>query len=104
MAKAISMSSGPMSGLKAEMGTGGKVPGPSHLLQSIGRSWRNLAPAGYEAERRGRWQREGDASLAPDPQRRPGHVYVIWFDTRDGGSIYFRASDDFGQTWREELA
>jgi BNR repeat-like domain len=32
-----------------------------------------------------------------------GHVYVIWFDTRQGGSIYFRASDDFGQTWREEL-
>jgi BNR repeat-like domain len=33
-----------------------------------------------------------------------GHVYVIWFDTRhDGGSVYFRASDDFGQTWREEL-
>jgi hypothetical protein len=33
-----------------------------------------------------------------------GHVYTIWFDTRDGGSsIYFRASDDFGQTWREEL-
>ena len=32
-----------------------------------------------------------------------GHVYVIWFDTRDGGgSIYFRASDDFGRTWREE--
>jgi hypothetical protein len=33
-----------------------------------------------------------------------GHVYAIWFDTRDGGSgVYFRASDDFGQTWREEL-
>jgi BNR repeat-like domain len=32
-----------------------------------------------------------------------GHVYVIWFDTRHGGSVYFRASDDFGQTWREEL-
>jgi hypothetical protein len=33
-----------------------------------------------------------------------GHVYAIWFDTRDGGgSIYFRASDDFGRTWREEL-
>jgi hypothetical protein len=32
-----------------------------------------------------------------------GHVYVIWFDTRDGeGSVYFRASDDFGRTWREE--
>jgi hypothetical protein len=32
-----------------------------------------------------------------------GHVYVVWFDTRDsGGSIYFRASDDFGRTWREE--
>jgi BNR repeat-like domain len=32
-----------------------------------------------------------------------GHVYVIWFDTRAGGSsIYFRASDDFGRTWREE--
>jgi hypothetical protein len=32
-----------------------------------------------------------------------GHVYVIWFDTRDGGGgIYFRASDDFGRTWREE--
>jgi hypothetical protein len=32
-----------------------------------------------------------------------GHVYVIWFDTRDGGgSVYFRASDDFGSTWREE--
>ena len=26
-----------------------------------------------------------------------GHVYAIWFDTRDGGgSVYFRASDDFG--------
>jgi hypothetical protein len=33
-----------------------------------------------------------------------GHVYVIWFDTRQGGSIYFRASDDFGRTWREELS
>jgi hypothetical protein len=34
-----------------------------------------------------------------------GHVYAIWFDTRDGGSsIYFRASDNFGQTWREELS
>jgi hypothetical protein len=33
-----------------------------------------------------------------------GHVYAIWFDTRDGGSgVYFRASDDFGRTWREEL-
>jgi hypothetical protein len=33
-----------------------------------------------------------------------GHVYATWFDTRDGGgSIYFRASDDFGRTWREEL-
>jgi|SRR5882724_5905433 len=33
-----------------------------------------------------------------------GHVYAIWFDNRDGGgSVYFRASDDFGQTWREEL-
>jgi hypothetical protein len=33
-----------------------------------------------------------------------GHVYVVWFDTRHGGgSIYFRASDDFGRTWREEL-
>ena len=33
-----------------------------------------------------------------------GHVYVIWFDTRHGwGSVYFRASDDFGRTWREEL-
>src|SRR5262245_110354 len=33
-----------------------------------------------------------------------GHAYVVWFDTRHGGgSIYFRASDDFGQTWREEL-
>ncbi len=32
-----------------------------------------------------------------------GHVYAIWFDTRDGGgSVYFRASDDFGRTWREE--
>jgi hypothetical protein len=32
-----------------------------------------------------------------------GHVYVIWFDTRaGGGSIYFRASDDFGRTWRGE--
>jgi BNR repeat-like domain len=32
-----------------------------------------------------------------------GHVYVSWFDTRHGGgSIYFRASDDFGQTWRED--
>jgi hypothetical protein len=32
-----------------------------------------------------------------------GHVYTVWFDTRDGGgSIYFRVSDDFGQTWREE--
>jgi hypothetical protein len=32
-----------------------------------------------------------------------GHVYVIWFDTRHGGgSVYFRASDDFGRTWREE--
>jgi hypothetical protein len=28
-----------------------------------------------------------------------GHVYVIWFDTRaGGGSIYFRASEDFGRT------
>jgi hypothetical protein len=33
-----------------------------------------------------------------------GHVYATWFDTRDGGgSIYFRASDDFGQTWRQEI-
>ena len=33
-----------------------------------------------------------------------GHVYVTWFDTRDGGgSVYFRASDDFGRTWREEF-
>ncbi len=33
-----------------------------------------------------------------------GHVYAIWFDTRDGGgSVYFRASDDFGRTWREDL-
>jgi Neuraminidase (sialidase) len=33
-----------------------------------------------------------------------GHVYTIWFDTRNGeASIYFRASDDFGHTWREEL-
>jgi hypothetical protein len=33
-----------------------------------------------------------------------GHVYTLWFDTRDGGgSLYFRASDDFGRTWREEL-
>src|SRR5262245_13728645 len=33
-----------------------------------------------------------------------GHVYAIWFDTRDGGGgVYFRASDDFGQTWREEI-
>jgi hypothetical protein len=33
-----------------------------------------------------------------------GHVYAIWFDTRDGGgSVYFRASDDFGRTWRQEL-
>jgi hypothetical protein len=33
-----------------------------------------------------------------------GHVYAIWFDTRHGGgSIYFRASNDFGRTWREEV-
>jgi hypothetical protein len=33
-----------------------------------------------------------------------GHVYAIWFDTRDGGgSIYFRGSDDFGQIWRDEV-
>jgi hypothetical protein len=33
-----------------------------------------------------------------------GHVYTSWFDTRHGGgSLYFRASDDFGRTWREEL-
>jgi BNR repeat-like domain len=32
-----------------------------------------------------------------------GHIYVIWFDTRHGGSVYFRASDDFGRTWRQEL-
>jgi hypothetical protein len=33
-----------------------------------------------------------------------GHVYVTWFDTRHGwGSVYFRASDDFGRTWREEV-
>jgi hypothetical protein len=33
-----------------------------------------------------------------------GHVYVSWFDTRDGGAhIYFRASDDSGRTWREEV-
>jgi hypothetical protein len=32
-----------------------------------------------------------------------GHVYAIWFDTRDGGgSVYFRDSDDFGRTWLEE--
>ena len=31
-----------------------------------------------------------------------GHVYGIWFDTRHGGgSVSFRASDDFGRTWRE---
>jgi hypothetical protein len=27
-----------------------------------------------------------------------GHVYVIWFDTRDSeGNLYFRGSDDFGR-------
>jgi hypothetical protein len=32
-----------------------------------------------------------------------GHVYVAWFDNRDGeGSIYFRASDDFAATWGAE--
>jgi hypothetical protein len=34
-----------------------------------------------------------------------GHVYVIWFDTRDGGgSLYFRASDDFGRTGAKSIA
>jgi BNR repeat-like domain len=33
-----------------------------------------------------------------------GHVYVTWYDTRDGGgSLYVRVSDDFGRTWREEI-
>jgi BNR repeat-like domain len=50
----------------------------------------------------------GQARVMQDwPQIRSdaqGHVYVIWFDTRDGGGgVYFRASDDFGRTWREEL-
>lgn len=32
-----------------------------------------------------------------------GHVSVAWFDNRDGwGTIYFRASGDFGKTWQEE--
>ena len=32
-----------------------------------------------------------------------GNVAVAWFDTRDGwGSIYFRASTDFGKTWQDE--
>jgi hypothetical protein len=32
-----------------------------------------------------------------------GHVAVAWFDTRNKSSIYFRASTDFGKTWKEEL-
>jgi hypothetical protein len=32
-----------------------------------------------------------------------GNVSVAWFDNREGwGSIYFRASHDFGKTWQEE--
>jgi hypothetical protein len=32
-----------------------------------------------------------------------GHVAVAWFDNRDRwGSIYFRASTDFGKTWQDE--
>ncbi|HXH12125.1 MAG TPA: sialidase family protein [Alphaproteobacteria bacterium] len=32
-----------------------------------------------------------------------GHVYVAWFDNRDGDSaVYFRASDDYATTWRAE--
>ena len=33
-----------------------------------------------------------------------GNVAIAWFDNRDGwGSIYFRASTNFGKTWQEEM-
>ncbi len=105
MGKVISMWSGPMSGLKAEMGAGrGRSAGHRiyfNRSDDHGATWlpQDMKLSG-DALGRGRVMQAWPQIRSDDR----GHVYAIWFDTRDGGgSVYFRASDDFGRTWREEL-
>ena len=83
---------------------GGRSPGHRiyfNRSDDHGATWlpRDLKLSG-EAVGRGRAM-QAWPQIRSDDQ---GHVYIIWFDTRHGGgSVYFRASDDFGRTWREEL-